>query len=86
MVEISDEMILRMAAHILAVGSVPPEEDSNNQRIIGRLIHVIVKRPEASPQLLRCLSDCAEYMRRKGHNGHFAVAKIYAESRRPSKN
>jgi hypothetical protein len=84
MAEISEETILRVAADILSVGRAPPKEDTNNQKIIGKLIHLIVKRPEASDQLLACLSDCAEYMRRKGHEGHFAVAKIYAESHRQS--
>lgn len=83
-IEISEESILQIAAHILASGKVPPHEDVANQKIVARLIQVIVKRPQASPRLLSCLSDCAQFMKIRGHEKHFAEAKIYAEGQRRS--
>lgn len=84
-IEISEESMLFIVSHILAIGKISYEEDFANQKIIGKVIHHIIKLPKASPKLLRCLSDCAEYMKIKGHEGHFAAAKIYAESQRRSK-
>jgi len=82
---ISEESALHVAAHILACGKVSPDEDIANQKIIARLIELIARLPEASPRLLNCLSDCAHFMKMRGHENHFAEAKIYAERQRRSK-
>jgi hypothetical protein len=84
-IEISEESILQIAAHILASGKVLPDEDIANQKIVARLIQAIITRPQASSRLLSCLSDCAQFMKMKGHESHFAEAKIYAESQRRPK-
>ncbi|MGD9540795.1 hypothetical protein [Methylocystis sp.] len=82
---ISEESILQIAAHILTSGKAPPDEDIANQKIIARLIELITRLPEASPRLLNCLSDCAHFMKIRGHENHFDEAKIYAERQRRSK-
>ncbi|MGD9658873.1 MAG: hypothetical protein AB7U61_14770 [Methylocystis sp.] len=84
-VPISEESILQIAAHILASGKVPHDEDIANQKIIARLIELITTLPEASPRLLNCLSECAHFMKLRGHENIFAEAKIYAERQRRSK-
>lgn len=84
-VPISEESVLQIAAHILASGKVRPDEDIANQKIIARLIELIIRLPEASPRLLNCLSDCAHFMKIRGHENHFAEAKIYAERQRRTK-
>ncbi len=84
-IEISEESILQIASHIMASGKVPPDEDIANQKIVARLIQQITRLPQASPRLLNCLSDCAHFMKMKGHENQFAEAKIYAESQRRSK-
>lgn len=81
-IRISDESIVQIGAQIFASGKISPDDDIAKQKIIARLIELITTHPEASPRLLNCLSDCAQFMRIRGHEKHFAEAKIYAERQR----